>query len=99
MKTSATSRLLAVFLLSIPAAWFYSSIARLNLNEITANPAGYLQHARSLQHPDYWYQLIMIFVLFGAIVFFVEGLAQVFGRWLPEKKPDNEASRVGTTFD
>lgn len=86
MRASSLSRFLAVILVSIPAALFYSNVARRNLNQINASPAEYLQHARSLQHPSFWFQFFLVLFLVGAVVFVVEGLAQLFSRWLPEKQ-------------
>ena len=75
MKASSLSRFLAVILLSIPLAWFYSGVALRNLNQIDTSPAAYLQHARSLQHPGFLYHFILLLPMLGAVVFVVEGLA------------------------
>ena len=85
MRASSLSRFLAVALLCIPLAWYYSDRAQRNINEINANPAGYLQHVRSLQHPGFLRNFILMLILLGAVVFVVEGLAQLFSRWLPER--------------
>jgi hypothetical protein len=96
MKASSLSRFLAVVLLSIPLAWFYSGVALRNLNQINTSPAAYLQHAKLLQHTGFWYHFILILLLLGAVVFVVEGLAQLLSRWLPEKR-EQAGSGAGTT--
>jgi hypothetical protein len=99
MKVSVAARLLAVVLLCIPLAWCTSDFAQRNLKQIKTDPAGYLQHTRSIQHPGFWYQLIVVFILIGGLVFFVEGLAYLIGRLLPNKKQAEEISRIRTTFE
>jgi uncharacterized membrane protein len=86
MKASSLSRFLAVLFLCIPLAWFYSHHAQRSLDQINASPAEYLQHARSLQHPSYLYNFILMLFLLGAVVFVVEGIAELIGRWLPERR-------------
>jgi hypothetical protein len=57
---------------------------------MSANPAGYLEHARSIQHPSFWFQFILLLFALGAVVFVVEGLAQLLSRWLPEKRGQDQ---------
>ena len=99
MKVPAAARLLAVVLLSIPMAWCGSDMARRNLDQINSSPAEYLRHARSIQHPGFWYQLILVLILVGGLVFLVEGLAYLIGRLLPDRKQAEEISRIRTTFE
>lgn len=94
MRASALSRFLAVVVICIPLAWFSSAHDQQSLNQISANPAEYLQHARSLQHPSFLFHFILTLFMLGAVVFVVEGLAQLFGRWLPER-PNQTRSDVG----
>jgi hypothetical protein len=86
MKASSPSRLIAVVLLAIPVAWGLSRSSQRTLNQIATDPAGYLQHARSLQHIGFLYHFVVALILLGAIAFIVEGLAQLIGRWLPERR-------------
>ena len=94
MRASSLSRFLAVVLVCLPLAWFYSDRAQRSLNQINANPAGYLQHAKSLQHPSFLYHFILMLFLLGAVVFVVEGLAQLFSRWLPERPSQTRKLRL-----
>jgi hypothetical protein len=86
MKASSPSRLIAVVLLAIPVAWGMSRSSQRSLNQIATDPAGYLQHARSIQHIGFLYQFVVALILLGAMAFVVEGLAQLIGRLLPEKR-------------
>ena len=85
MKASPVSRLLAVILIVIPIAWYMSHQAQRHLDQIRLDPAGYLQHQRSIQHPSFVYQFFGFFIILGGLTFIVEGLAQLIGRFLPEK--------------
>ena len=51
-----------------------------------------------MQHPSFWIWLISLFILFGGIVFVVEGLAHVIGHLLP-KKGDLDRKSIGTIFE
>lgn len=94
MKASSPSRLIAVVLLAIPLAWEISRSARRNLDQIATDPAAYLQHARSIQHPGFWYQFVVALILLGAMAFIVEGLAQLIGRWLPERRDQAQSGSL-----
>ena len=85
MKASSLARFLAVALVCIPLAWFNSDRAEQNLRQISTDPAAYLQHARTLQHPGVLYHFVLMFILISVTVFVVEGFAQLFSRWLPER--------------
>jgi hypothetical protein len=86
MRTSFLSRFVAVVLICVPLAWFNAGHAQVTLDQISANPAEYLQHTKSLQHPSILYHFVLMLILLSAVVFVVEGLAQLLSRWLPEKK-------------
>jgi hypothetical protein len=96
MKASSLSRFLAVVLICIPLARFYSGVALRNLNQMNTNPAAYLQRVKPLQHTDFWFNFIVMLFALGAVVFIVEGLAQILSRWLPEKRVQ-AGSGAGTT--
>ena len=86
MRISPLSRLIAVALLCVPLAWLYSSHAQRNLDQINSDPAGYLQHAKSLQHPSFLHWFFLLLFVLAAIVFIIEGLAHLVGRFLPERR-------------
>lgn len=80
MKTSTLSRLIAVVLVCLPLAWAISLSAQRNLDRIRTDPAVYLQHARSVQHPSFLYQFLLLLIFLGGLTFVIEGLAQLVDR-------------------
>ena len=98
MRATLLSRFLAVVLLCLPLAWGMAAVARRNLEQIKNHPDAYLQHARSIQHPGFGYQLFVSLMLIGIIVFVVEGLAHLIGLCLPRKK-ELDRKTIGTTFE
>ena len=98
MRATLLSRFLAVVLLCLPLAWGMAAVARRDLDQIKNHPDAYLQHARSIQTPSFWPQLLELLLILGIIVFVVEGLAHLIGLCLPRKR-ELDRKTIGTTFE
>lgn len=85
-KRPPAARLLAILVTGALFAWLLSSDEHSQAEMLRRDPQKYYKHLAELSHHSPMLDFVIGVILITIIVFVVDGLTSLFGRWLKERQ-------------